>query len=554
MPQPEASDPLDIQKLLENLRLLDQRIARLEEHLGLHPIGETAPSAPAAQGETEPEPYSMEQDGTRLELRFGEFGLSYIGSVILLLGIVFLVAYTYSAGQKLLATILGYSATVGLYLIERSWREAIPHISRLMLTSSLLLFYYTTMRLHFFSDQPILDSALFGLAGLLLAVILEIVFALHRKSQALCCLVIQLGLVCALLSDSTHLILALAVVWSAFAVRLALRRGWWPLLNVTIACVYIAHLIWLLNNPLTGRPLKAVEDPEYNLFYLFVYAGIFSWPIFKCAPESTTGPRLLVTILLNASGFSLISAIASFAWYQDSFAFIYLAAALSCLLFSIVYWRKTHEHLAPAAYACFGYMALSIAIYGYAGIPAAFLWLSLESLLVVSMALWFRSKVLVVANSCIYICVLLTYFISTSSSDWVNFGFALSALASARIMNWQKERLTLRTSALRNVYLALAFVLVLYALFHAVPSHYVTLTWTVAAVGYFALSVWLHNVKYRWMAICTMLMTVFYLFLVDLARLDAVYRVAAFLFLGLMALVISFFYTKYKRLLGRTGS
>jgi uncharacterized membrane protein len=46
-----------------------------------------------------------------------------------------------------------------------------------------------------------------------------------------------------------------------------------------------------------------------------------------------------------------------------------------------------------------------------------------------------------------------------------------------------------------------------------------------------------------------MLVTVVYLFLVDLASLDPRYRVAAFLFLGVMAVMISLYYTRIRKLL-----
>jgi uncharacterized membrane protein len=68
------------------------------------------------------------------------------------------------------------------------------------------------------------------------------------------------------------------------------------------------------------------------------------------------------------------------------------------------------------------------------------------------------------------------------------------------------------------------------------------------------LSYLLRNIKYRWMAMGALLVTVLYLFLVDLARLDPRFRVAAFLFLGLMALVISLFYTRIRHLLGKRGN
>jgi hypothetical protein len=170
-----------------------------------------------------------------------------------------------------------------------------------------------------------------------------------------------------------------------------------------------------------------------------------------------------------------------------------------------------------------------------------------QSLLVVSIALWFRSRILVVVNSVIYIGILVGYFALSPSSNDVNFSFAIVALASARVMNWQKQRLTLRTDRLRNVYLSIAFVLIFYALFRVVPPQYVTLSWTMTAVGYFLLSYLLKSSKYRLMGFAAMLVTVVYLFLVDLASLDPRFRVAAFMFLGLMAVMISLYYTRIRK-------
>jgi hypothetical protein len=169
------------------------------------------------------------------------------------------------------------------------------------------------------------------------------------------------------------------------------------------------------------------------------------------------------------------------------------------------------------------------------------------------MALWFRSRTLVVMNSIIYVSILVTYFGLSPSSDRVNFSFALVALASARVMNWQKERLTLRTEMLRNVYLVIAFILVFYALYGAVPGRYVTLSWTLTAAVYFVLSYLLRSIKYRWMAISAMLITVIYLFAVDLARLDSRFRAAAFLVVGFAALVVSLYYHKTRGLSRKNG-
>jgi uncharacterized membrane protein len=85
--------------------------------------------------------------------------------------------------------------------------------------------------------------------------------------------------------------------------------------------------------------------------------------------------------------------------------------------------------------------------------------------------------------------------------------------------------------------------MILFALFHAVPKQYITLSWTMAALAYFLLSFILKNVKYRYMALGTMICAACYLFIVDLARIELIYRVLALLFLAAISIGISIYYT-----------
>jgi hypothetical protein len=125
----------------------------------------------------------------------------------------------------------------------------------------------------------------------------------------------------------------------------------------------------------------------------------------------------------------------------------------------------------------------------------------------------------------------------------VNIAFVITAFISARIINWKKERLTLQTEMIRNTYLITLFFTMLFALYHIVPPQYVALSWTGAAVFYFIMSLTLKLIKYRWMAIATVLATGFYLFFVDLAHLETGYRVLAFLFLAVISLGASMYFT-----------
>ena len=75
-----------------------------------------------------------------------------------------------------------------------------------------------------------------------------------------------------------------------------------------------------------------------------------------------------------------------------------------------------------------------------------------------------------------------------------------------------------------------------------------TLSWALAALLFFLLSVWIRNIKYRWLSIITMVITVFYLFIVDLKSISLGYRIVALLFLSIISLGISIFYTRRQRI------
>jgi len=79
------------------------------------------------------------------------------------------------------------------------------------------------------------------------------------------------------------------------------------------------------------------------------------------------------------------------------------------------------------------------------------------------------------------------------------------------------------------------------------PSNYITLSWAIAAIVYFIASLLLKNNKYRLMSIFTMLAATFYLFIVDLAVIDMVYRILAFMFVAIISIAISVFYSKRKK-------
>ncbi|KAA3615307.1 MAG: hypothetical protein DWQ05_14695 [Calditrichaeota bacterium] len=483
-------------------------------------------------------------DSETVESKIGEFGLAWLGAIVLLLSISFLMTYLYENGFIIFSSLLGYSVAAGIFIFTYFGGRSIPYLVLLLTLIGHILIYYTTLRLHFFSTQPLISSTAFILILLSLAIGTQLYFAMRRKSELLAGLAILLMMATAIIADATHVSLSIVSLTAAVTLSLLITHSWWRLFLITIVLVYFCHFLWLLNNPMMGNPIKAVNTHQFNFVYLAGYGILFSSALLV-QPQKKLPENIFPAIFfINGISFFVICMLVILTFFQENYAGMGYAISVFCILFSILLNKKTTLHYAPSFYACFGFMALSMGMVAMAGLPAAYPLLTLQSLLVVSMALWFKSRIIVVVNTLLFVFFLLAYLISAPSENFTNFAVVFTALATARIINWQRERLTLKTEMMRNAYLISAFFMVLFSLYHAVPGKHITLAWAGAAIVYFILSIWLQNVKYRWMAILTLISACIYLFTIDLAKMEIGYSIVAFLVLAIISISASLYYTK----------
>jgi hypothetical protein len=229
----------------------------------------------------------------------------------------------------------------------------------------------------------------------------------------------------------------------------------------------------------------------------------------------------------------------------ENYANNYFLGSIVFLIFAVILWVKEQSKYSTFVYALMGYFALSLAIISLK-IPNYLILLSWQSLIVIATAVWFRSKLIVVANFFIYTLVLLGYFLTTESVTVFGLSFGAVALFSARILNWNKNRLELKTEQMRNVYLISAFFAIPYTLYFTIPENFVSISWILTAIIYYVLSLVLNNKKYRWMSIYTFLLTIFYVAILGFTNTDTTYKVISFLALGFVMIVISILYSKKK--------
>jgi hypothetical protein len=540
-----AEQETELDRLRGQLAALELRLRRLEAAWAYGGGKEAAiDEVPESIVSGKPSMTAESGEERGLESRIGRFGLAWMGNIVLLFGITFLSQYLMNLGQPLLAALIGYGASGAIYFISEYLKKSNLHLSFMFRINALALLFYVTLRLHFFSEQPLISSKGLAASLLILISLFQGYLAIKNKLQSFATLALTFILITAVVSDNDFFFVILILAGAAWAVFSLKRFTWKSLFSFAIIFTYIVFLIWLVGDPLMGHPLKLIGSANLSVICLFVLGALYSVPLYSVKGDDQGDDFLAGASVGNGIFFTLMLAVVTLGFFSTSYVLLFGAVAIGCLLYSILLHSRSSWNFGTAFYALYGFMALSVAIYGLVGLPTGYLFLTLQSLLVVSLALWFRNRLIVIMNSLLFLVILAACLTTSKSHDSVNFSFAIVALVSARVINWQRTRLKIETDFIRNLYMIEGFVMMLIALHNAIPKHFVTLSWTMAALLYFLLSILLKNVKYRYMALGTMICAAIYLFIIDLARIELVYRILALLFLSLISIGISIYYSQ----------
>jgi len=537
----------ELDHLKQRIADLEQRMTRMEEDAAASNYQRTGIFRYQQSTGEEPVPKMDAPPDDSMESRVGEYGMAWMGNIVLLFGILFLSQYLQNNNHEIISLMFGFVSVAIVYLMGHLTRKSLPYMSRLFNYNGHLLLYIQAMRICMFPGSQIIENSFLGHAVVLVILISLIYLAFRNSSQLLAILVWIMAAITAIADGSTHFMLPLMVGITGSAIFFATRKGWWTGLMVSIFLSYFIYLMWITGNPLMNKTLEFISTPQMGHVYLFACALSYSLLALLPASDMVSQKQLNPSIVINGLGFSFIFTLTVLAFFTETYYRYFGLIAAFCIAYSI--WLQIRGTWKPIAalYAIYSFVALSITIAGIYHFPLAFFLLSIQSLLVVIVALWFRSRFMVIMNTILFVGLLIAYFATGEILHGINFSFALVALGTARILNWRKQRLEIRTELIRNIFLFAGAVMVLFSLHEAVPPNFVTLSWTLSAMVFFVLSVLIRNMKYRWLAIITMVVTVFYLFLVDLSNISLGYRIVALMFIAAISLSISIFYSRRQK-------
>ena len=546
---PQKTAPYSDSELAELITRLEQRVSRLEAAMKVdHPDDQQPEEAVL------PDTVSDEVDEEEFELRVGQNWFAKAGIVLLSLGIMFLLAFPYQDVPSFVPSLVGFVLVAIMMRLSTYWQRSFEQVAGYLVGGGMVVLFFSVLRLSYFTSYPAIETREVTVLLLLAVVALNLVVAARRDSPLQLAMNLALGFAAAGATLAPYVVFGVVTVGVVVSVFLFQRFGKSLYLFTGILCAHGVHLLWGIGNPVIGNELAFATGPEAQFLFLTLYASIFGLSgLIGSRGRDWGAVELGLSLFLGACSYGLYLLLSLAASIET----VYLWHALASVAYmglAVAYWVKGRSRYATFVFAMLGYMALSIAIVSRFTIVDSFVWLCWQSVIVLSTAVWFHSRFIVVANFFIYLSIFVAYLVSDVALTMVSVSFGVVALVSARILNWQRDRLELKTEMMRNAYLVSALLFLPYALYHILPGEYVSLSWLGLAFFYYLSSRILHARKYRWMALMTMVLAIVHVFLVDLVGLDPTLRIISFVVLGIALLGVSMFYTRGRKNGGNTSS
>ncbi len=535
------SSPENNEQIINDLANLNKRISRIESYLDL------SEQVTVDANLSESFKKKTEDDKESLEFEIGQFWFAKVGILVLAIGIAIILTLPFSSFPSFVPSLLGYVFAIVLFGLSHLWKDSFNLISRYLFGSAFLLLFFSTLRLHYWGNPNVIANNIFEFILLLIIASVFLFISFRKESIYLFNIGLTLGYIASLISGETYIIFLSILVLTTLSSYVKINYQWGKLFYYTIFLTYLTHLIWFINNPLiTGNKIGLVTEPYLNIFFLMLYLVIIAVGNIYRKVEFGDDKQRIMSSFFNSFGFILLFAFITTTKFSSEITVSFIAATILFLLLAFLFWKKGRDKYSIFFFSILGYIALSISLMNAFEIPEIFIWLSWQSILVVSTAILFRSKIIIVANFLIYLMIVLGTLILSSGSaiSFVNIGIV--SLLGARILNSQKDKLDLKTEAMRNAYLAIAFFLLPYSTFLVLPIEYVGFTWLGIAILYYAFSLLLKNNKYRWMAILTLAITILYTLILGIIHPDNEMKVISFIAVGVVLIIISFVYARIK--------
>ena len=498
------------------------------------------------------------------ETRIGKYFLQKIGIASLIIGIAFFVAYTFKYLLPVHKVLIGYLIGAALLFlgVKIEKNDKFKWYGRTLIGGGWSLVYFMTFAMHHIQATRVIQSHLVDLILLAIVVTFMIAHLFKYRSQGIVVLVLFLGYFTAGISRVDYFTFVYIGLLAVIAVSLAYKMKWYEMTLFSILATYLIYLNWSKPQIYLSLTKAPVELTRFMLGFGFLAIYWFTYNILPfIARNGDRRPRNLVksSIVFNSFCFGLLGAIEVQRFNPDlRFHFLMLAAACAVVIALFAQYVIRKDYLRTP------YLVIAIAFFT-SSLPFKLerewvdvIWL-LEIPILVYLSLYSQKVLYRILGWFLGLTMFVQMLAVTTASTAetsiiisrlsmrlfvVSIGILCFYLTQYLYSLYKAKVKSENERGLSNLYVFSGTILLVLLMLAEVPRQLVTLSWALGAFALFAVGFLVKDSYFRYSAMGMIALAILRILFVDLSGVNTLYRILIFICLGIILLIVSYFYTK----------
>ena len=502
---------------------------------------------------------TQQQTGEGWEAWIGRQGLGLAGITLLVLGVgFFLVLILLQLGplQKDLLGLLVGGMLVWLSIVVE--RKSIQ-FGQILIGGASAIIYFTVYAMHFFPAARVIQSQAVDLALLALTAAAVGAYTLQRyqTEQAANLAMVLLYLTVNLGDYTTFTFPALSLITLA-VLAVAWRKGWSLSFFLGAFLTYLTYLGWGMGlHSANGQPLLPAVQFTSDIVYLNAYYLIFMAAVFlaKFADSKLRAALLGLNSMFYVVLFGTSLASQGFVGDHGWSIFLLFVAVANGLWALIGQELRQSEVRETAVTISIVALFTSIALY-FTGPVITWAWLGTSvALMVVGLASRWKTVVTLGLVGFVLTAIRLTGLefwndaTITGTVLHVRLVLAGAIVASALVFRLLHARIAAVDAELGQFaiheFAIICFGGAVLLLGIELPATFIAMSWGLVGAGGLMLGIATHDKLFRGYAMAVLALMLGHIALIDITGLEALYRVIAFVGLGILLLGASWIYNRY---------
>ena len=561
----------ELNSIKNSLNYLQQRVDRFECLIREKMPSEILPA---------PEPITKEKEQLKtketkgFEFMFGKYWLNRIGAVILFLGVGFFISHTFKYLNAIAKISIGYIFALAFFIwgnILEKKKEYIK-ISWGILGLAWGLAYLSTYALYYIEATRVIFNPVVEMCLLVAISSLAIIYNLKYRSWIVTLLTYILAFITVGMGNFDYSTIVYCLFLTSSIAFISYRKRWYNFMLAGVAGVYLIYTYWVYPQ-LIGTFLvsKNFSLPVYE-FQLGFGIVFTSWLIFLITqlflkPDNKQRLRIVTaSILVNAAFFAFLGTSLLYklnpylGWSLDIvFWFLTISCAIY-ILYSYVYKILGVPRLIVVNISIAATLIAMAMMVKFPRLGVAFFW-SLEILLLFVIGIYYREityRVLgAVLAALVSVRILAVdlfsdkYYIIAGLSlkhSVAIFAFALLCfyLLGTIVKNKRiRENLLDPEISYYRCFIIAASILFTAILWKDINTKWISLALALEGILILGAGILFKDKTYRVCALSVFALGCLRLILVDLAKINAIYKIVSFILLGIILLLVSFIYARF---------